>query len=151
MPARIMVINDTQEILEMFRDLLEQEGYEVILSSFTIQDMDEVLRHKPDLIILDYIFGGERLGWQMLQKLKMRRDTATIPVVICTAAKRQVEEIEGHLTAMGVGIVLKPFNIDALLITIKNTLRLQANTSSRASEQSDDGHERAVDQLDTDR
>lgn len=127
MPARIMVVNDTQEILDMFRDLLEQEGYEVILYSYAIQDMDEILRHKPDLMILDYIFGAERTGWQLLQKLKMRRDTAAIPVVICTAAKRQVEEIEGHLVAMGVGIVLKPFNVDDLLRTVSQTLDVHAN------------------------
>ncbi len=122
MPARIMVVNDTQEILELFEDLLTSEGYEVILYSFAIRDLDEVERHKPDLIVLDYIFGGERQGWELLQKLKMRRSTAAIPVVICTAAKRQVEEIEGHLVAMGVGVVLKPFNVEDLLNTIRHTI-----------------------------
>ena len=62
MPARIMVVNDTQEILDMFRDLLEHEGYEVVLYSYAIQDMDEIARHQPDLIILDYIFGAEVIG-----------------------------------------------------------------------------------------
>lgn len=143
MPERIMVINDTQEILEMFRDLLEHVGYEVILYSYAINDMDEVLRQKPDLIILDYIFGAERTGWQMLQKLKMRRDTATIPVVICTAAKRQVEEIEGHLVAMGVGIVLKPFNVDDLLDTVKHTLESHANQNIIRAEQGDGSQEQA--------
>src|SRR5690242_3356417 len=77
--ARILVVNDTQEILELFDDLLTEEGYEVILSSFAIQDLDEIDRIKPHLIILDYIFGTEKQGWQMLQKLKMRRSTNTIP------------------------------------------------------------------------
>ncbi|HEY0738930.1 MAG TPA: response regulator [Herpetosiphonaceae bacterium] len=149
MPARIMVVNDTQEILEMFRDLLEQEGYDVILYSYAIQDMDEILRQKPDLIILDYIFGAERTGWQLLQKLKMRRDTAAIPVVICTAAKRQVEEIEGHLVAMGVGIVLKPFNVDDLLRTVKQTLELHADQRALLSEQGTDEEKGASESLDT--
>lgn len=149
MPARIMVVNDTQEILDMFRDLLEQEGYDVILYSYAIQDMDEILRHKPDLIILDYIFGAERTGWQLLQKLKMRRDTATIPVVICTAAKRQVEEIEGHLVAMGVGIVLKPFNVDDLLHTIEQTLDLHAGARSTLAEQGDGRQGSSAKALDT--
>jgi CheY-like chemotaxis protein len=122
MPVRIMVVNDTQEILELFQELLSSEGYEVVLYSYAIQDLDEIERHKPDLIILDYIFGGERTGWELLQKLKMRRSTAALPVVICTAAKRQVEEIEGHLAAMGVGVVLKPFNVDDLLNVVQQTL-----------------------------
>ncbi|MBV9787753.1 MAG: response regulator transcription factor [Chloroflexi bacterium] len=148
---RIMVVNDTQEILDMFRDLLEQEGYEVILYSYAIQDMDEILRQQPDLLILDYIFGSERTGWQLLQKLKMRRDTAAIPVVICTAAKRQVEEIEGHLVAMGVGIVLKPFNVDDLLRTVRQMLDLHANPHVTLAAQGKGEVESASDSLDIER
>jgi DNA-binding response OmpR family regulator len=124
-----MVVNDTQEILELFHDLLSAEGYEVILYSYAIQDLDEIEQHKPDLMILDYIFGGERTGWELLQKLKMRRETAGIPVVICTAAKRQVEEIEGHLLSMGVGVVLKPFNVEHLLHVIAQTLQLHRHAA----------------------
>ena len=46
--------------------------------------MREIEQLHPDLIILDYIFGTEKTGWQMLQKLKMTRQTATIPIIICT-------------------------------------------------------------------
>ena len=43
MPTRILVVNDTQEILELFRILLEAEGYEAILAGFPIQQIaDEV-------------------------------------------------------------------------------------------------------------
>lgn len=122
MAPRILVINDTQEILELFRDILEDEGYEVVLYSFAITDMREIERIKPDLIIADYLFGGERTGWQLIQKLKMRRATAKIPVVICTAATMQVREIEGYLQAQGIALVPKPFDIDDLLVTIKRAL-----------------------------
>lgn len=65
--------------------------------SYSVQDLQEVERLQPDLIILDYIFNAERSGWQMLQKLKMRRSTESIPVEICTAAKKTVEEMEGYV------------------------------------------------------
>ena len=123
MAARIMVVNDTPEILDLFRDLLEGEaGYEVVLYSYAVMDMREVKGVAPDLIILDYIFGRENLGWQMLQKLKMDRQTATIPVVICTAATKKVQEIEGYLQAQGIRVVPKPFDIDALLDTVRLAL-----------------------------
>ncbi len=122
MAPRIMVINDTAEILELFRDILTDEGYEVALYSFRIQDLAEVERVKPDLIILDYIIGGEATGWQTLQKLKMRRSTANIPVVICTAAAKAVHEMEGYLKSKGVDVVLKPFDIDELLSAVKQAL-----------------------------
>lgn len=122
MPTRIMVVNDTQEILELFEDLLTEEGYEVVLYSYDIQDLQEVERIKPDLIILDHIMGGEGVGWQMLQKLKMKRSTANIPVIVCTAAAKAVHEMEGYLKSKGVGLVLKPFDIDDLLSAVKRAL-----------------------------
>lgn len=114
-PKKILVVNDTQEILDLFRDIFEEEGYEVFLYSFAFNDLVEIKRVCPDLIILDYMIGGEDYGWQVLQKLKMDRATANIPVIICTGALRQVRELEGHLKEKGVGIVLKPFDIDDLL------------------------------------
>jgi DNA-binding response OmpR family regulator len=122
MATRILVINDTAEILELFKDILSSEGYDVVIAGFAINDIEYIERSSPDLIILDYIFGNERAGWQTLQKLKMLRSTAQIPVVVCTAAKREIEELEGHLKAMGVGIVIKPFDVDVLLRVIIETL-----------------------------
>ena len=111
----ILVVNDTQEILDLFREILEEEGYRVSLYSFAFRDLDDVKRDRPDLIILDFIIDGEAHGWQLLQKLKMDRETATIPVIVCTAAVRLVRDLEGHLKEKGVGVLLKPFDIDDLL------------------------------------
>ena len=130
MPARVMVIDDTQEVLELFREILTEEGYEVVLYSYGIQDMGEVERVKPDLIVLDHIFGEERVGWQMLQKLKMRRATENIPVVVCTAALRQLQELEGYLKAHGVQVVPKPFGIDDLLHAVKQGLQARRDAVS---------------------
>src|SRR5712691_5475788 len=122
MATRILVINDTQEILELFRLLLETEGYEVILSSFPMQKVQEIEQLKPDLIILDFLFGDKKLGWQMLQMLKMQRSTSTIPVIICTAAESAVRDQEGYLVSKGVEVVYKPFDIDTLLAVISRML-----------------------------
>ena len=123
MATRILVVNDTQEILELFDELLTEEGYEVVLYSQAIQDMREIERIKPDLIIVDYIFGGEKEGWQMVQKLRMRRSTAKIPLIICTAAVKEVREIEGYLTMKGIGLVPKPFDIDDLFAAVQTALQ----------------------------
>ncbi len=133
MAKRILVINDTQEILELFHEMLSEEGYDVVLYSQAIQDMSEIERIKPDLIIVDYIMGGEKSGWQMVQKLRMRRATAKIPLIICTAAVREVREIEGFLRMKGIGLVPKPFDIDDLLEAVRTAL----NTASASAALSD--------------
>lgn len=124
----ILVINDTQEVLDLFNDLLTEEGYDVALYSYAIRDMTEVERVQPDLIIVDCLFNEERMGWQFIQKLKMRRTTAAIPVVVCTAALGAVRELEGHLQARGIAVVLKPFNIEDLLQAIEQALRAAQHT-----------------------
>jgi DNA-binding response OmpR family regulator len=52
----------------------------------------------------------------------MRRSTAGIPVIVCTAATREVREIEGYLTAHDIQVVPKPFDIDDLLSAVKRAL-----------------------------
>jgi DNA-binding response OmpR family regulator len=138
MSSRILVINDTQEILELFEELLSEEGYEVVLYSQAIQDMHEIERIKPDLIIVDYIFGGEKSGWQMVQKLRMRRNTSKIPLIICTAAVREVREIEGFLRMKGIGLVAKPFDIEDLLEAVRTTLRTAGSSAALAYPPEDD-------------
>ena len=120
MPKHIMVINDTEEILELFRVILHEEaGYEVTLQSFHPQIMGRVLEIKPDLIISDHVFGEEKIGWQFIQKLKMARETANIPVIVCSAAVKELKEMEGYLISKGVGVLYKPFDIDELLALVE--------------------------------
>ena len=118
----ILVVNDTQEILDLFRDILEEEGYQVSLYSYAIHDLAEINRVNPDLIILDFIMGGENTGWQLLQKLKMDRHLTAIPVIVCTAAIKLVQELEGHLRAKNISVIIKPFDIDDLITQVNTAL-----------------------------
>ena len=135
MSTRILVVNDTQEILELFRILLETEGYDVILAGFPIQQIADVEQINPDLIILDFIFGDQTSGWQMLQMLKMQRSTASIPVIVCTAALNMVREQEGYLVSQGIHVIFKPFDIDHLLANIKHALETHKHLSTLSDEE----------------
>src|SRR6185503_108863 len=97
MTTRIMVINNSDNILAMFRKILEAEGYEVFLQLFLNSDLRDVRRIKPDLIILDYYVGREGVGWEFLQLLKMDDSTSDIPVLLCTTAIKLVQEIGAYL------------------------------------------------------
>ena len=113
---RVLVMNDSQEILELMKTILEEEGYEVVISSYSIEEMTEIEHIKPDLIILDYMMGAmQTKGWETLQKLRLYRPTVSIPVIVCTTAEKAIFEQEGYLTSKGVTVVLKPFDIDNLI------------------------------------
>ena len=98
--------------------------------------LERVKAHPPDLIVLDLVIMDEGKGWQFLQILKMDRQTRDIPVVICTAAAKLVEELQTHLDNMGVSVILKPFDIDHLLAEMREALaapsqRHRVNESSQ--------------------
>lgn len=131
MPIRLMVINDSQEILEMSRAILTEEGYEVTLHAFGVNELAAIKQGRPDLLILDFVVGQEGQGWQLLQKLRMDRATAQLPVVICSGAVRQLRELDGWLGAKGVGVVLKPFDIDDLLRTVRKMLDSRSSRQAR--------------------
>ncbi len=118
----ILVVNDTQEILDLFRMILEDEGYRVTVLGFAVEDLRKIIDVAPDLMILDLVFDREYVGWQTLQKMKMHRDTEKIPVLVCTAEIRKAQEIQGYLTEKGVGLLLKPFDIDELISQVTRLL-----------------------------
>jgi len=124
-----LVVNDTQEILDLFRDILEEEGFDSVLSTYAPRDLDELVSIDPDVVILDFMIGNESVGWQLLQKMKMHRATERIPVVVCTGAVQLARELEGQLASKTVGVVLKPFDIDDLLRTLSATISLAGKTS----------------------
>jgi CheY-like chemotaxis protein len=133
---RALVVNDTQEILELFEEILDGLGYDTVLMSYAPRELERVREVKPDLIVLDFLMGDrELLGWQLLQKLKMDRRTAAIPIVVCTAAVKAAQEQQGYLTEQGVTLVLKPFNVDQLEEAIRASADLAV--TARKIEQGD--------------
>ena len=131
MATHIMVVDDTKEILDLFEEILTEAGYKVSSYSYGVQELAEIKRIAPDLLILDYLIGDEKLGWQLLQKMKMDKELAHIPIIICSAAIRQLYEMQGWLTEKNVGIVFKPFDIDDLLLAVKKAI--EANAPGRGS------------------
>lgn len=124
------VVNDTQEILDLFKDILEEEGFDAVLASYAPKELDAIIEIEPDLVILDFLIGDEAQGWQLLQKMKMHRKTRSIPCVVCTGAVNLVRDLEGHLAAKNVGIVIKPFDIDDLMTNVRMTMDSTRNASS---------------------
>lgn len=123
---RILVINDDPVILGVFKEPLEEDGYGVAIFTLRTGNPDEqfhhILEERQDAVALDFLILGEQLGWQFLQLVKMRPQTATVPVVVCTAAADLVRELGAHLAKMKVEVVLEPFEIDDLYAAIARDL-----------------------------
>ncbi len=79
---RILVVDDEENIRILYKEELEDEGYEVITASDAEDAMIKMKESYPDLITLDVKMPGMD-GIEFLRKL--RETDAKIPVVMCTA------------------------------------------------------------------
>jgi DNA-binding response OmpR family regulator len=122
MTTRIMVINNSDDILALFQKILVAEDCEVFLQLFLNSDLREVRRIQPDLIILDYYVGREGVGWEFLQLLRMEDSTAAVPVLICTTAVKLVQEIAAYLATKRVTVLRKPFESRDLVSAVQSAI-----------------------------
>ena len=140
MSTRILVINNSDDILALFQKILANDDCQVFTQFFLNSDLSEVHRVKPDLIILDYYVGREGVGWEFLQLLKMDEATAKLPVLICTTSVKLAHDIAGYLATKQVTVLRKPFErrdlVTAVDAIMAGTMVLPAKSKSAHS----DGH-----------
>lgn len=105
----IMVIDDNILSIELFKDLLEVSGYNVVLAYSASQAID-ILKTipKPDLILTDIQLPGLD-GIGLTRILKSNDETKDIPVVAITAHAMKGDE-EKFLEAGCNGYIAKPIN-----------------------------------------
>ena len=124
----ILVMNDEQELLDLFKDLLEEEGYRVS-TSIHMLDLEKVRQLRPDLMVLDIMFEGASKGWPFITMARMDRQLCGIPIIFCTAAIRTVEPMLERLTAQQIRVIYKPFQLEELLNAITVALAATARLS----------------------
>lgn len=127
--ARIALINDDTAFLSLMQELLESiEGHEVLICKEGDRAYEFVKEQQPELIILDIRMGSEETGWTILELLTLDPATRPIPLIVCSAAIRDLQEHEPLLKNFGIDVLPKPFDLDALLekVTTALTKRHQA-------------------------
>ena len=134
MAGRIMVIEDEASLLDLYQELLTDEGYTVVAYAGALRDLDEFERQAPELIVLDYRMGTEPYGLQLLGQLRSRPATAAIPVILCTADQRAADALGDDPTLQPMRFLFKPFDIDTLLVCIADLLALRRSGTERPTD-----------------
>ncbi|MGZ3454913.1 MAG: response regulator [Polyangiales bacterium] len=115
--ATILVVEDDEPIRLAVRELLESEGYEVVVACDGEEALGAIASGIPSLIITDLQM--PRLdGIQLCERLRTDPETELVPIVVLTAAHR-VEGVTSRVDA----ILRKPFDVDALLATVAQFIR----------------------------
>lgn len=120
---KILVVDDDVSIADLLTQALLEEGYDVHKSVQSLRVYDAVREHQPDLVLLDLMMPYLE-GQDELQLMKLSPDTASIPVIVVTAkAEADLRKEEASLRRLGVvHIVTKPFDLDAVVKLVKQTV-----------------------------
>jgi DNA-binding response OmpR family regulator len=113
MLKRILMLDDNQDILDVVKEALLYERFEVTVTSETENIIEIILAYKPDLLILDYKLNGTR-GDDICRQVKAHNQLNNIPVIICSAYLNK-----DNLLVCGCdAIISKPFGLDELMDTV---------------------------------
>jgi two-component system alkaline phosphatase synthesis response regulator PhoP len=117
-PAKILVIDDEESILNLVGRYLESEGYEYRTASDGPSGLKTARKFNPDLIVLDIMLPGLD-GLELLSRL--RRDSDAY-VILLTAKTEETDKIIG-LSIGADDYLTKPFSPRELMARIKAALR----------------------------
>jgi DNA-binding response OmpR family regulator len=88
---KILIIEDDVDLVESIKKLLETRGYNPIVAYDPDEGNVKLKQEKPDLIILDVMFGskGETKGFNFARKIKNDKQYAGIPIIMMSAINTQ--------------------------------------------------------------
>lgn len=119
--SKICIIEDEKDIVRLLSYNLEKEGYEVISHDSGDNALGVVLRHQPDLVLLDLMIPVFD-GFEVCKQLKNNAVTSKIPVIMLTAKTEDTSIVAG-LELGADDYITKPFSIAVLIAKIRRTLR----------------------------
>ena len=117
---RILVVDDEEDLCEILKFNLENEGYEVD----TANSAEEALKMNLPayhLLLLDVMM-GEISGFRMANILKKNKETAHIPIIFITAKDTENDTITGFNLGAD-DYISKPFSIREVIVRVKAVLR----------------------------
>lgn len=130
---RILVVDDEEDLCEILKFNLENEGYEVD----TANSAEEALQMNISsyhLLLLDVMM-GEISGFKMANLLKKDKKTAQVPIIFITAKDTENDTVTGFNLGAD-DYISKPFSLREVIARVKAVLRRTATSDTeKAPEQ----------------
>ena len=116
---KLLVVDDSEFMRKNLKDMLKDEGYEIILVNDGKEAIEQFKVEKPDLVLLDVIMPGMD-GVTVLDSLKKINSDANVIMITADGQEATIKECQ-DLGAKG--YILKPFVKTQVLNEVKKVLR----------------------------
>jgi two-component system cell cycle response regulator DivK len=114
---RVLIAEDNEKSMKLFRDVLQLNGYETLEATTGEQTVELATRHGPSLVLMDIQLDGMD-GLTALRLLREDKRTASTPIVAVTA-QAMAGDRERFLDAGFDDYIAKPVNVRELVATIR--------------------------------
>lgn len=130
---QVLVVEDEQDISELIRFNLEQEGFSVSTVTDGERALEEAKRSRPALMLLDLMLPGMP-GIEVCKRLRSDLSTARLPIIIVTAKATETDRVLG--LEMGADdYLVKPFSTRELVARVRAVLRRAYETETERAPQ----------------
>ena len=129
---RILVVDDEEDLCEILKFNLENEGYFVD----TANSAEEALKMELtqyNLLLLDVMM-GEISGFKMANMLKKNKATASIPIIFITAKDTENDTVTGFNLGAD-DYISKPFSLREVIARVKAVLRRTSPTQGKEAQE----------------
>ena len=127
--AKILVVDDEPDALELVGFNLKAAGYEVVTADDGTDALKKARQHAPDLILLDVML-PEVDGLEVCKLLRRDPATSQIPVIMLTAKAAEIDRVLG-LELGADDYMTKPFSPRELVLRVKNLLRRRTDSEEK--------------------
>jgi CheY-like chemotaxis protein len=117
----IAYIEDDPDMIDLVSIILQKHGYQVTGFTESREILPRLESVKPELILLDLMM-PHMDGIEVYREIKSHEGMVDIPVIIISAMKRAVEEIEREAKIEVAACLVKPFTIGELLDTVSRII-----------------------------
>ncbi|MCK2243402.1 MULTISPECIES: response regulator transcription factor [unclassified Crossiella] len=118
-PARVLVVDDEPNILELLSAALRLSGFEVHAADTGARALTVAREVVPDIVILDVMLPDQD-GFTLARRMRAAQEQ--LPVLFLTARDGVADRIAG-LTAGGDDYVTKPFSLEEVVLRLRAILR----------------------------
>ena len=121
MSTRILIVEDEEALTLLLRYNHEAEGFEVDAVARGDEADIRLREQVPDLVLLDWMMPGLS-GIELCRRIRARRETERLPVIMLTARGEEGDRVRGLATGAD-DYIVKPFSVPELLARVRALLR----------------------------
>ncbi len=130
MTARVLVVDDEPDLLELVRVNLAQSGYAVETASSGSDALAALRRAPPDVMILDLML-PDISGTELCARVRADQRLTGLPIIMLTAKSEEIDRVVG-LELGADDYVTKPFSPRELSLRVRAVLRRRAPSGDGA-------------------